>query len=65
MIAVVPVLCEQGGGFLPTVSLVLAFALFASIVAWVFVVPKSSWQRDAEIPLDDARPGARKENDHD
>ncbi len=57
-------LAEQGGGFMPTVSLVLAFALFASIVAWVFVVPKSSWQRDAEIPLDDARADARKENRH-
>jgi hypothetical protein len=65
MSSVLAVLGEQGGGLMPTVSLVLALALFVSIVAWVFVVPKSSWQRDAEIPLDDARVDARKENRHD
>jgi len=64
MTAELPMLGEQGGGFLPTVSLAIAFALFVSIVAWVFVVPKSSWQRDARIPLDDPRTDARKEDNH-
>jgi cbb3-type cytochrome oxidase subunit 3 len=34
-----------------TVSLLFFFGLFVAIVAWVFVVPKSRWDRDAEIPL--------------
>ncbi len=34
-----------------TVSLLFFFGLFLAIVAWVFIVPKSRWDRDAEIPL--------------
>lgn len=34
-----------------TISLVFFFALFVAIVVWVFVVPKSRWQKDAQIPL--------------
>ena len=46
------------------VGLVIAFAVFVAIVAWIFVVPKSRWQQDARLPLeqDSARRG---ENDHD
>ena len=56
---------EQGAGVLPTAGLVVAFAVFVSIVVWVFLVPKSAWQRDARIPLEgDARADARKESSH-
>ncbi len=37
---------------LPTAGLLIAFALFASIVAWIFVVPKARWQQDARLPLE-------------
>ena len=40
------------GAFWPTASLVIFLALFVSIVAWVFLVPKARWQRDAQIPLE-------------
>ena len=40
------------GAFWPTASLVIFLALFVSIVAWVFIVPKARWRRDAEIPLE-------------
>ncbi len=36
----------------PTASLVVFLALFVSLVAWVFLVPKARWQRDARIPLE-------------
>ena len=50
---------ESGGGVLPTVGLLIAFVLFVAIVAWVFLVPKEAWRRDAEIPLEnDVRSGA-------
>ena len=56
---------EQGAGVLPTAGLVVALAVFVSIVAWVFLVPRSAWQRDARIPLEgDARADARKESSH-
>ncbi len=56
---------EQGAGVLPTAGLVVAFAVFVSIVAWVFLVPRSAWQHDARIPLEgDARADARKESSH-
>lgn len=56
---------EQGAGALPTAGLVVAFAVFVLIVAWVFLVPRSAWQRDARIPLeDDARADAPKESSH-
>lgn len=34
------------------ISLLMAFLLFIGIVAWVFIVPVSRWQKDARIPLD-------------
>lgn len=60
-----PTSIAEGGGFLSVASLLLAFALFSAIVAWVFAVPKARWQRDAEIPLDNGAPPARqKEKSH-
>lgn len=51
---------ESGGSVLPTVGLLIALVLFVAIVAWVFLVPKEAWRRDAEIPLEnDVRSRAR------
>lgn len=56
---------ESGGGVLPTAGLVIAFILFAAVVAWVFLVPKDVWRRDAEIPLEsDSRRPAQEEKNH-
>ncbi len=44
-----PVLAASG--IMPTIALVFFFALFVAVVAFVFAVPNSVWQRDAEIPL--------------
>lgn len=60
MTAAPPFIAEGGSGLLSVASLLLAFALFAAIVAWVFAVPKARWQRDSEIPLDNDAPAARK-----
>lgn len=38
----------------PTVSLGIFLTLFVCIVAYVFIVPKSVWNKDAQIPLDDS-----------
>ena len=38
----------------PTVSLVVFLSLFVGIVAYVFIVPKSVWAKDAQIPLEDS-----------
>ncbi|MCE9619650.1 MAG: hypothetical protein K8R92_07050 [Planctomycetes bacterium] len=51
------------GGLMPTISLVVFLIVFASIVTYVFIVPKSAWQKDAEIPLDHSdTPPSEKEN---
>ena len=42
----------QSGSTGSVISLLLAFVVFIGIVAWVFIIPKSRWQRDARIPLD-------------
>ncbi|RLS27844.1 MAG: CcoQ/FixQ family Cbb3-type cytochrome c oxidase assembly chaperone [Planctomycetota bacterium] len=47
-------------GLWPMIALVIFIVLFFAIVAYVFMVPKSSWQRDAELPLD--RPTHTPEN---
>ncbi len=39
------------GGVMPTIALLFFFVLFVAIIAFVFAVPNSVWQRDAEIPL--------------
>lgn len=39
-------------GVMPTIALVFFLGLFLAIVAYVFVIPKSVWQKDAELPLD-------------
>lgn len=42
------------GAWWPTVSLGIFLTLFVGIVAYVFIVPKSVWNKDAQIPLDDS-----------
>lgn len=49
------------GGLWPTVSLVIFFLLFLSIVAYVMIVPKAKWQKDAEIPLENPTQTGMKE----
>ncbi len=39
-------------GVMPTIALVFFLGLFVAIVGYVFVIPKSVWQKDAELPLD-------------
>lgn len=39
----------------PTVSLIVFMTLFVGIVVYVFVVPRSVWNQDAQIPLEDPR----------
>ena len=49
------------GGLWPTVSLVIFFLLFLSIVAYVMIVPKAKWLKDAEIPLENPTQTGTKE----
>jgi hypothetical protein len=63
LVAGAPVLAD---GWWPTVSLIVFMALFVGIVIYVFVVPKSAWNRDSRIPLDDPRKaGDSKESSRD
>jgi cbb3-type cytochrome oxidase subunit 3 len=39
-------------GFMPTLALVIFLMIFAGIVAYVFIIPKSAWQKDAQLPLE-------------
>ncbi len=39
----------------PIVALVIFLGLFLAIVAYIFIIPKSAWQRDAQLPLDITR----------
>lgn len=36
------------------IALVVFLALFLGVVAWLWIVPKKRWNRDARLPLDDA-----------
>ncbi len=58
---VAPLLAESGS--MPTIALIVFLLLFAGIVAYVFLVPKSAWQKDAELPLERSEPSpSTKEN---
>jgi hypothetical protein len=35
----------------PTLALVIFFAAFLAVLAWVLCTPISRWQRDASMPL--------------
>lgn len=51
-------------GLMPTLALILFLLLFAGIVAYVFIVPKSRWQKDAQLPLENLKQfKSKKEND--
>ena len=39
-------------GFMPTLALIIFLVIFAGIVAHVFMIPKSAWQKDAQLPLE-------------
>ena len=39
-------------GFMPTLALIIFLLIFAGIVAYVFIIPKSAWQKDAQLPLE-------------
>lgn len=52
-------------GFMPTLALIIFLVIFAGIVAYVFVVPKSAWQKDAQLPLENLqKTKSEKENNH-
>lgn len=52
-------------GFMPTLALIIFLVIFAGIVAYVFVVPKSAWQKDAQLPLENLqKTKPEKENNH-
>lgn len=58
-----PLTLAEGGALWPTISLVIFLSLFIAIVIYVFVVPKSVWNKDAQIPLQDSpRASQSKEN---
>ena len=39
-------------GFMPTLALIIFLVIFAGIVAHVFMIPKSAWQKDAQLPME-------------
>ena len=39
-------------GFMPTLALIIFLVIFAGIVAYVFMIPKSAWQKDAQLPME-------------
>lgn len=42
-------------GSMPSIALVVFVVLFVSIIIYVLLIPKSLWQRDAELPLERPR----------
>ena len=57
------VLAESG--FMPTLALVIFLMIFAGIVAYVFIIPKSAWQKDAQLPLEKPQQNkSEKEKNH-
>ena len=52
-------------GFMPTLALVIFLMIFAGIVAYVFIIPKSAWQKDAQLPLEKPQQNkSEKEKNH-
>lgn len=47
-------LLAEASGPWPVVSLLTFLALFAGVVAWIWIVPSGRWQRDARMPLEEA-----------
>ena len=39
-------------GFMPTLALIIFLVIFAGIVAYVFIIPKSAWLKDAQLPME-------------
>lgn len=54
-----------GVGSGPIISLLIFVGVFIAVVTYVFMVPKSTWQKDANLPLETGRESqASKENSH-
>ena len=52
-------------GFMPTLALIIFLLIFAGIVAYVFIIPKSAWQKDAQLPLEKPQQNkSEKEKNH-
>ena len=52
-------------GFMPTLALIIFLVIFAGIVAYVFIIPKSAWQKDAQLPLEKPQQNkSEKEKNH-
>jgi len=48
----------------PQIALVVFIVIFIGVIAWLWIVPKKRWNRDARLPIDDA-PRAAERNETD
>ncbi len=46
-------LIADASGPWPVISLLIFLALFAGMLAWLWIVPRSRWQRAARMPLEE------------